>query len=495
MAVKYRVPKHVRQGATADAVRYAVRQGLAPEELLAVPLGTINRIAREVNWRETARRQNRFEAAYANQVHQFDASHSEHFIPVKKVGGEWVLKLRPRRQKNKEKAEKVKVIAYGLTDDMSGYRLSRYLVAPGESAAGGISFLQWAWAKEAAHAPFRGLPEILYMDNGPLARKAAFREFAKRVGVAVETHEPERAEATGKVEANWRAMWKRFETPWFFDPNWGKREIALSELNQELAAFWRDWNKKLHRRLNLTREEAWLTVMSRGGVVDIDPSAWRTIFHRESRRVDAAGCFDFRGTAWQVREIHACEVWVYQGVVDGALLVEDRRDGRRYQPQPFVPKVWGEYRGSPKTDLEKLLEEDRGRQAEVAWQPPTWREDHRQDACATGKVVHLVRAGEVRESGFKIPPSPPLEKGGESLEELARGAEVVPSSESRVPSPELFATPLERYAVLKVRELAGERLAPEEAQFLREIETEYAEPVRLMRNSLESRARLAAVEG
>jgi len=493
MRIKHSPPKAVRRGATVDAIRYAVANGLVPEEVMAVPVGTINRVAREMGWTEAPRREARFEAEYANQVHQIDASGSEHWYPVRKEGSDWILKLRPGKLKNKEKIERMRVWAYGLTDDFSGYRLSRYVVAPGESAAGGIGFLQWAWAKDQEHAPFRGLPEILYMDNGPLARKTAMREFCERVGVSIETHEPYRSQATGKVEINWRALWKRFETPWFFNPEWEKLEISLAELNQELAAFWKEWNGKQHRRLKMSREAAWLTILQRGGVIDIDPAAWGTIFQRAKRLVDAAGCFDYQGKTYQVREIQACEVWVYENLIapspqlspmrgEGVkgLVVEDRRDGKRYGVVEFKPRVWGDYLRVKKTELEKLKEAPRGKEREYG--APTWRREE------DGKVVHLVRGAEVRDGAF---PSTAEERGKSSVEELAAEVEMVDRLKTCPIEQELYATPLERYVAVKVKEAKGERLAVEDRDYLRWFEGEYKAQMEMVREDIERRVRLA----
>ncbi len=513
MRIKHSPPKAVRRGATVDAIRYAVANGLVPEEVMAVPVGTINRVAREMGWTEAPRREARFEAEYPNQVHQIDASGSEHWYPVRKDGGDWILKLRPGKLKNKEKIERMRVWAYGLTDDFSGYRLSRYVVAPGESAAGGIGFLQWAWSKDQEHAPFRGLPEILYMDNGPLARKTAMRDFCERVGVSIETHEPYRSQATGKVEVNWRSMWKRFETPWFFNPKWEKLEISLGELNQELAAFWKEWNGKQHRRLEMSREAAWLTILQRGGVVDIDPAAWGTIFQRAKRLVDAAGCFDYQGKTYQVREIQACEVWVYENLISPSpqssptrgegvkgmgtmncaptgkkgvkgLVVEDRRDGARYGVVEFKPRVWGDYLGVKKTELEKLKEVPREGAMNCA---PTWRREN------DGKVMHLVRGAEVRDGGHPHPsPLPSRERElPESVEELAAGAGILHRQDAGATGIELYATPLERYVAVKVKEAKGERLEGEDRDYLRWFEGEYKAQWEMLKEDIDRRVRLA----
>lgn len=214
--LKHRPPPGVRLSSTETALIFGVETGQVSPELLAVPIGSLNRMARQWGWQATAERQTRWQAAYANQVHQFDSSHSEHFFPVRRDGDDWILRLRPRRMKNKEKFEGLAVIAYGLCDDHSGLRLSQYTVAAGESALGSIEFLKWAWSAAPEHAPFEGWPDELYVDNGPLARHQAFDKFAERLGLKVTAHMPYKSRCTGKVENNWRTMWRKFENKFFF---------------------------------------------------------------------------------------------------------------------------------------------------------------------------------------------------------------------------------------------------------------------------------------
>jgi len=463
MALKYAPPPGVRTLTTEDARRLVARGKVDPEEaraIMALPAGTINRLARDMGLVEQPRREARVEASRPNQVHQMDASFSEHFFPWKREGEEWLLKLRPRRTKNKEKLERLRVICYGLCDDFSGYRLARYTVAAGESGLDSIRFLQWCWEANKDHGPFQGWPETVYLDNGPVAKLAAFRRFCGSLGVEVKTHEPYRSQATGKVENNWRVAWSRFENVYFADPGWESRVITLTELNQEFARFWRGWNQRAHRRLQLSREEAWLLINRQGGPVSVAPEAWRRLAVQRERTLDAAGCFDLEGYTYQVKELWSCRVTVIRGLLDGAVWVqEEGGQRRRFRAEPFVPQVWGEYRGAPKSELERLREAVR---PEAAPERPVYF------AEPESNVVHLVRPGEVR----------------------GREAETPETEVPAAPAPRRYATPLERYGALKLRALRGEGLEPEEAEFVARVEAEYAEEVALLQEGLRSRARL-----
>lgn len=488
--VKYRPPNGVRALTTEDAQRLTAAAWEDPaeaEEISTLPRGTIDRIARELGLTQRPRRENRFEAAYANQVHQLDASGSEHFFPWRQDnGGQWLLKLRPRRTKNREMADGLRVWAYGLCDDFSGYRLARYTVAPGESALEGISFLQWAWSRLPIHAPFEGVPEILYMDNGPVAKLLAFKRFCESVLVTIQTHEPYRSQATGKVEQNWRTAWRRFENLYFADPGWGERVISLTELNQEFARFWQGWNRQRpHRRLQLNREEAWLLVNRRGGAVTVAPEAWSRLAVQQERTLDAAGCFDLDGQTYQVKELWSVRVTVLRGLLDGAVWVREADGRERFRAEPWAPKLFGEFRGSPKSDLERLQEAD---EATAAPERPCFF------PAGESNVVPLVRAGEVRQGeadsraavpGRRMPEAP-------SLDDLAGRVEVLPT---RPPAEPEFARPLERYEAMLVKTFKGHALTPGEETFVALFRRDYRDMLDLVGEDLEKQARLKAVEG
>jgi len=499
MRLKYSGPKGVRSRTTADAISLAVQWGRVPKEAAAVPEGSYNRLARQMRLRKEPRRGVRWEAPYFNYLHQVDASGSEHFYPHHLENGEWVLKLRPKPQKNKPIPEgRQRLWYWGLADDFSGCRIARVVVAPGESALDGLDFLQFAWCKEQAHAPLRGIPLILYTDNGVLARHHAVRRFAKGCAVTIRAHEPERSQATGKVETGWRDFWKRFESLFMALPDWRTREIKLSDVQQRLQWFVRSSNQRDHRHLPRSKEEAWLaSVRRRGGLVDIDPGAFAQVFRDFRRTLDDAGVFDFQGSPYQVKEIQACPVIVYQQLTrEGApaLLVEDRRDGRRYPAQPFVIPAASDWKTVAHTPLENLLKDDPWKDTRPPlpdWSPGT----PLGKALPANVRVLTPRAAAVRESGFEMPEAHRLEAGatGKSLEELAAGVEVIDRSIDRSTDQEYprFANSLERYEFLIQKIGRGDDLLPEEGEFLTWFRGEYAEMLNLL---AAPRARLAVVE-
>jgi transposase InsO family protein len=481
MAVKYSRHKGVAKLSTKYALVEAAAQGRVPPEALEVPLGVINNIARQEGLVETPRRGARFEAAGPNFLHQVDATGSRHFFPYKNVGDDWILRLRPGQLPNKEKYEGLRVWCWGLADDFSGFRVQRYCVAPGEAALDGIDFLKWAWTPQAAHAPFEGLPQLLYLDNGALAKYAPFRVFCEEAGVDLRTHEPYRPQAKGKVETGFKDLKNDFEGRFMRDPGWKTREITLAELNQELAWFRQETNRTAHRRLPLTKEQAWLRIMLAGGPARLTPESWERIFTQNLfRTLDDAGCFSLGGAVYQVadRQLWACRVQVFVSVTGDQVMVEDLRDGTRYAAAPFAPAPAGEWRASPKTALEKARAEVEETQAGKPAAPTTWKPEEK----AGGALLHLVKAGEVREVSdqlavisdqFAEDRRPQTENL--SLAELAAGITLIqePGVGGQGPGERLFATPLERYEHLVAQEAREEALTAADREFLAWFKGEY----------------------
>lgn len=226
MQIKYAPPPGVKPLSTRDALQIAVERGLVPPEAKEIHRGTIDRISREKGWGKLSQRQNRYMAEFPNQIHQFAIMQSKHFFPIRKVDGEWIL-IRSSKQQKIE--NDLIVFVYALADDYSGYRVSKYAVGQKDASDNGISFLQWAWSKEADHMPFHGLPNILFMGKTPLASQDAFRNFCSRMGVEIRnpSHDPGIPKSLGKIAQTFRSIWNSFENQLFSDHK-HEREISIT---------------------------------------------------------------------------------------------------------------------------------------------------------------------------------------------------------------------------------------------------------------------------
>lgn len=362
--IKLRPPAEGGVVATDQALQLALSQGIIPAEAADIPISSINRIARDLDINRTGGRFSRFQAKYANLTHQFDASSSKFLYVARRLpDGDRILKLhRPAEHyKNKPVPIRERPWIYGVTDDYSGLVCARYIPAEGENAADGMLFLEHAWGKsENNRLPFRGLPRLIYMDNGPLKKALPIQDFFKRLDVTVIPSTPYVSRARGKIERPWRTLFSRFELPFFCCDDWKKFEITLSELNRRLQYFLIESNSRPHRyRKELTREQMWReSINDRGGVVDIPPHALATIFQRSPRTVKG-GYFVLETTEYEVAGLDEGRVWVYEGIFDDRLIVEDVKTHKKYEVKLFKPQLFGQRLEIVKSEAEKIVEESR----------------------------------------------------------------------------------------------------------------------------------------
>jgi hypothetical protein len=121
----------------------------------------------------------RFQANHSNDCWQFDLSPAD----LKDLA-EWPLwvKQRPGRPL---------LMLYSVVDDRSGAAYYEYKVVYGEDVEAALRFLFNAMsAKNIEGFPFQGIPHMLYMDNGPIAKSHVFHRVMKYLGVDVRCHMP-----------------------------------------------------------------------------------------------------------------------------------------------------------------------------------------------------------------------------------------------------------------------------------------------------------------
>ncbi len=442
--LKLRPPEEAGMVITEHARRAALKDGIIPPRAAAVPLGTFSRIARELKLnRGQGERWVRFQAKYPNLLHQFDASSSKFFyIHHRMPDGERVLRLhRPAKHyKNKPVPIRERPWVYGVVDDHSGYCLSRYVAAEGESAAHGVDFLAYAWGCEKdSRLTMRGLPKLLMLDNGPLAKSTPMSEFFERLGVKKVLGKPYAKKGHGKIERPWRTLWKNFELSFFMMSDWEKFEITLTEFNRQLDNYLVEYAQRPHRyEHNISREQSWMKVIERGGVVDIPPEALLTIFRREERTAKG-GYFTFANQEYEIDGMTEGKIWVYKGVFDVRLIVESQETHQKYEAKISKPLSFGERIEVIQTEAEKLLEQG----GDLLITHSIYEE-----ATETNLVAIPVR-GEEREIEDPLAVPAPAQKQ-EAL---------------------LFGTPRERYEWLLQKECAGDVLPADEIEFMREFET------------------------
>ena len=94
----------------------------------------------------------------------------------------------------------------------------------GEDVVTALRFLFNAMAAKASpDFPLQGIPLVIYMDNGPVARSQVFQRVMRYLGIEVRTHMPAgkdgrrtTARSKGKVERPFRTVKEIHETLYHF---------------------------------------------------------------------------------------------------------------------------------------------------------------------------------------------------------------------------------------------------------------------------------------
>src|SRR5215210_1592349 len=116
------------------------------------------------------------------------------------------------------------LMLFSAVDDRSGVAYQEYRCVYGEDVAAALRFLFNAMApKDEPCLVLQGIPAMLYLDNGPVAKSATFRRVMAQLGVDVHTHMPRgsdgrrvTARSKGKVERPFRTVKEAHETLYHF---------------------------------------------------------------------------------------------------------------------------------------------------------------------------------------------------------------------------------------------------------------------------------------
>ncbi len=265
----------------------------------------------------------RFEARHSNELWHFDMSPSD----LKKIPQpEWIEigKGTPT------------LTLFSIVDDRSGAAYQEYRCVYGEDAESALKFLFNAMSEKPG-TPLQGIPEHLYLDNGPVARSAVFQTVMDRLGVTMMTHMPAgkdgrrpTARAKGKVERPFRTVKEAHETLYHFH-----RPETEAEANAWLSNFVNRYNEKPHRREPHSRIEDWLDRLPGNGIREMCSWERCCAFAREPerRKVGSDARIAVQGAYYEVdADLAGEEVILWWGLFDHALFVE------------FADKRYGPYR-------------------------------------------------------------------------------------------------------------------------------------------------------
>lgn len=183
--------------------------------------------------------------------------------------------------------------------------------------------------------PFQGIPQMLYMDNGPIARSQVFQKVMGYLGVEVRTHMPQgkdgrrvTARSKGKVERPFRSVKEMHET--LYHLHEPETEV---EANAWLFRFLLHYNSLQHRSDPHSRMEDWVGNLPPAGIRGM--CSWERFctFAREpeKRKVGSDARVTVTGVTYEVDPDLAGEtVVLWWGLFDNELYVE-------HQEQQYGP--------------------------------------------------------------------------------------------------------------------------------------------------------------
>jgi len=307
-------------------------QRLAPGRLTA---STLNRHLKRLGYdQERMTRQPpavRFQAERSNALWHFDMSPSD------------LKHLKAPPWLDPDRAGAPTLMLFSVVDDRSGVAYQEYRCVYGEDVEAALRFLFNAMSPKPAAAdggadPFQGIPAMIYLDNGPVAKSAVFKRVMESLGAGVMTHMPAgsdgrrtTARSKGKVERPFRTVKDAHETLYHFH-----QPQTEAEANQWLARFITGCNGRDHRSELHSRIDDWLAHLPADGVQQM--CAWERFcaFAREpERRLVGIDCrVTVAGVAYEVdAELAGETVVLWWGLFDQELWAEYGEE--RYGP--FLP--------------------------------------------------------------------------------------------------------------------------------------------------------------
>jgi len=285
----------------------------------------------------------RFQAEFSNACWHFDMSPSD----LKQV--EAPLWIDPARGTPT-------LMLFSVVDDRSGFGYEEYRCVYGEDAESALRFLFNAMAPKPymPEFPFQGIPDMIYMDCGPVSKSRVFLNVMDALGIVCQVHMPAgkdgrrvTARSKGKVERPFRTVKEAHETLYHFH-----RPQNEAEANLWLQRYLLNYNSQPHRTEPHSRLDDWLANLPAAGFREM--CSWNQFcrFAREPerRKVGPDARITVDGTVYEVDPGLAGEfVLLLWGLFDPELYVE--YEGERFGPYTPVsgPIPLNRYRSFKKT--------------------------------------------------------------------------------------------------------------------------------------------------
>jgi hypothetical protein len=296
-----------------------------PEGLQKLPPGrltasTLNRHIRRLGYDHARMTREppavRFQAERSNALWHFDMSPSD----LKQ------LETPPWIDPDRQGAPTL--MLFSAVDDRSGVAYQEYRCVYGEDVESALRFLFNAMsAKADQDNPLQGIPDALYLDNGPVGKSEVFKRVMESLGVEVLTHMPRDTEgqrttarSKSKVERPFRTVKETHETLYHFH-----KPQTEEEANRWLAGYVARYNARDHRSEPHSRAEDWFANLPGDGIRAMCTWERFCTFAREpERRTVGIDCrMTVAGVAYEVDpELAGETVVVWWGLFDQELYVE-----------------------------------------------------------------------------------------------------------------------------------------------------------------------------
>lgn len=178
----------------------------------------------------------------------------------------------------------------------------------------------------------RGVPKIVYVDNGKIFRSDLFHVACATLGIVLTHTQPYDAASKGKIERFFGTVKTRFFPILRAEP-----ASSLEDLNRR---FWRwleeDYHRKVHSSLDMTPLDMYFSQTSRIKMVEDPPALEHLFLRRETRKVRHDGTISLEKRLFEVPERYIGQRIEVRFNEDGVYVYEDGLPKAKAVPVNFA---------------------------------------------------------------------------------------------------------------------------------------------------------------
>lgn len=300
----------------------------------------------------------RFEAEAPNRLHQIDLTEiPRYFISEgNTIGWESVLTA----GKNKPN-KKPRIHLYAIVDDHSRCCYARLYTT--KEVTGWIDFCHRAWSGDGS--ALMGCPDILYTDNDSAAKSNLFLGFLERAGTEIQTHAVGAPQAKGKVERLLGTIQGTLTRA--LRPLIDRGGIDLGGANEVLSAIVAQYNARPHSSTGIPPSMRYEVRPEDMREMPPIPRE-RHLFVTSTPLLRPDWSVRIGGLSYQLPRTEPFTSRIGEKIRIDAHHHEAERhiliaiiDGVEYEipAEPVVPDQAGDYKATPKSDADRLIEQAR----------------------------------------------------------------------------------------------------------------------------------------